>query len=72
MSMNGLLTEGLGDSSTPETGCCRFLATVPKHKTREAHSMSSDLIPVEVTTGIGPEIALEDLTDNQAYRQLYV
>lgn len=34
--------------------------------------MSSDLVPVKVTTGIGPEIVLEDLTDNQAYRQLYV
>ncbi|NKB89288.1 MAG: hypothetical protein GKS06_13805 [Acidobacteria bacterium] len=34
--------------------------------------MSSDLIPVQVTAGIVPDVALEDLTDHQAYRQLYV
>ncbi len=34
--------------------------------------MSSDLIPVRVNTGIVPDIGPEDLTDNQAYRQLYV
>lgn len=34
--------------------------------------MSSDLVPVEVTAGIVPDVQLEDLTDNEAYRQLYV
>ena len=34
--------------------------------------MSSDLIPVKVNAGILPDLALDDLTDNQAYRQLYV
>lgn len=34
--------------------------------------MYSDLIPVKVNAGIVPDVALEDLTDNQSYRQLYV
>jgi hypothetical protein len=34
--------------------------------------MSSNLIPVQVGAGIVPDVSLEDLTDQQAYRQLYV